>query len=323
MFRLVVCCFSLLVQNILFSQFGDPTFDLVEQGIVLQDQGKHKQAIEKYNQALQLDKKNAMALYEKGIAYFSLSQYKKALGLANKIIKYKDPSYLMDAYILKADAYEKLGKRNLAIQVYEEATSLYSKSSFLSRKLGLRYMKMGYHQKAHDILIESIYLDHLSAQSHKALANVLLRNGSFIKGFLVSLRTMNLDPDIKDGLDILNVINSDLEEKFLNDKDSTISFEKIGLKHDINSSVDNLINRFEYYINGLSKKSENDFYWNYYVDFYKNIVLQGYTEVFIYKLISSVNNSAYSAWISNPSSQSELEQFNTWMNRYDWPDLNR
>ena len=307
------------------AQFGDPVFDLIEEGITFSDQEKYDEAIVKFDEALKIDKKNGMALFEKGSAIYKKGDFKSSIKLANKVIKMEDPGYMMDAFILKADAHERLGDKATAIDVYEEATALYNQSSYLYRKLGLRYMKIGENEKAMNTLLESIQIDHLNADSHKAFANVLLKEGFYIRGYLASVRALMLDPKTKNALEIFNLIKADLQAKFAGDEDTLIVFRKIDPIKD-NSSLDlgPLILQFNQLISALDKRANRtNFYTDYYLDFYKSIVLQGYTEAMFYDMLSNIKMSEYAVWLENPRSQSELSQYNNWLERYNWPDLSR
>ncbi|HIA51641.1 MAG TPA: tetratricopeptide repeat protein [Candidatus Melainabacteria bacterium] len=84
---------------------------------------KHDLAIEDLTQAVALNK-TAHALMLRGNSYFSLKQYKKAIDDYTEAIKYKSPKLQERLFSMRADAYEKIGRFDLAKKDRKDAKSI-------------------------------------------------------------------------------------------------------------------------------------------------------------------------------------------------------
>jgi tetratricopeptide (TPR) repeat protein len=81
---------------------------LLEKGIAYYNIGQYQRAIEEYNKAILLEPNNAVTFYRRGLAYAKLGQYQYAIDDYNEAIRL-NPNYA-DALYKRLDAYEKLKK---------------------------------------------------------------------------------------------------------------------------------------------------------------------------------------------------------------------
>jgi tetratricopeptide (TPR) repeat protein len=91
-------------------------------GVALSAEGKIKEAIDHYNQALRITPDYAGVYNNRGNAYAKLGQYKLAFEDYNQAIRLK-PDYA-DAYYNWGYAYDKLNQYQLAIEYYNQAIRL-------------------------------------------------------------------------------------------------------------------------------------------------------------------------------------------------------
>ena len=100
--------------------------------------GKYEQAIEYYDNALEIDPKYALALSNKGATLDKLGKYKEAIECYDKALEI-DPKYAL-ALSNKGWALHNLGKYEQAIEYYDNALeidrnfdqALYNKSATLA-----------------------------------------------------------------------------------------------------------------------------------------------------------------------------------------------
>lgn len=91
---------------------------LISEGISLHDKRLYPAAIERYKQALKLDPNSSTAYYEMAYSYALMGKSKKAIKSANKVIKIGRGNE-GQAYMLKANLLDDMGKTAQAIKTYE------------------------------------------------------------------------------------------------------------------------------------------------------------------------------------------------------------
>ena len=60
---------------------------LIQEGVVLHDSAEYKKAIEKFEQALKINPKSTLALYELSLSYLELKDYKNASKYSTQVIR--------------------------------------------------------------------------------------------------------------------------------------------------------------------------------------------------------------------------------------------
>lgn len=73
--------------------------DVFEQGVSLQKEGRHEEAVEAFSNAIEQDPGNADAWYRKAFCLYEMAMYKDSMDCVSKAIELK-PGYL-DAMKLK------------------------------------------------------------------------------------------------------------------------------------------------------------------------------------------------------------------------------
>lgn len=312
-----------------YGQFDDPVAELIDNGIALSEEGKIEESIIQFTKAIKLDKKNNWPYFERASVYFKQKEYDKCLKDLNRILKNRDGSYQIDAYLMKADALEWKGEKLEALEVYEEAIKRYTNSSVLHFKIGVRYMKIGEDDLAQKYLEHSIYLNDKNANTHKALANVLLKKGLNGRAYLVIIRALMLDPKLKDGVNLASTLHQDIEKRLSSEEDTLFKYDIPDGQETFLSKtgkLDDLVKKFDVFINSIELKSDeykDNFYWKYYVKFYKALIRENHSKLMIYEMLQDVSLSEYGPMKINEQYLIEKKKFLQWVDTYEWPKLYR
>lgn len=88
--------FDMSIKNIiilstlcLFGSCKESNEQLINRGNILAEKGKHKEAIETYNEVLQTNEKIQLAYYHRGLSYLEIKEYKKAFADFDKVLNLK------------------------------------------------------------------------------------------------------------------------------------------------------------------------------------------------------------------------------------------
>ena len=117
--------------------------DLIKKGIEHHDAREYKQAIEAYNEALEIDPNSMMATYELALSYLELKDYKNAAAYSTKVINSEDKELLIRAYGVKSESLAETGKVDEAIELLEKALRKLGNDYYLHFNLALNYFKEG------------------------------------------------------------------------------------------------------------------------------------------------------------------------------------
>ena len=118
-----------------------------EKGLVLFNLGKYEEALQAFDQAIQLSPKNAYNLNMKGVVLAQMGRYNEAIKYFNKAIGQK-PSFVVP-WLNKAKALSALGKYQEAIKACDKAIGLdqnyamawYSKGQILKAEADAAFAK--------------------------------------------------------------------------------------------------------------------------------------------------------------------------------------
>lgn len=117
--------------------------ELIEKGIKHHDAREYKQAIEKYEQALRIDKNSMVATYEMALSYLELKDYKNASAFSKKVIESNNKDLVVGAYGVNSESLAKTGRVDQAIKILEEAIRKHGNDYYLHFNLALNYFSKG------------------------------------------------------------------------------------------------------------------------------------------------------------------------------------
>jgi tetratricopeptide (TPR) repeat protein len=171
---------------------GLSAIDWFEKGVAFNDAGNHKQAIEAYSRAIELDPKYARAFIFRGIAYAFLGNYRQAIKDYDRAIEL-DPK---DAYSwgARGTAYSALGDNRQGIKDFDKAIELQPKFALPFYSRGFAYKALGDNRQAIKDFDRAIELDpnYTEAFFCRGLAYTFL--GNYRQAIKDYDRAIELDP---------------------------------------------------------------------------------------------------------------------------------
>jgi len=147
--------------------------NLKQVGRCLYLMGKHKLALDVYNEAEQMADEDREILHNKGMCYLYLKQYPQALEsfeAANLIQKHES------TFIQMGRVYRLLNKEEEALNIYLEALDTCPQNPEILTTIGLLYLKLGNNAKAFEHLGNSLTYDPKSAKSILAAGSIIQDN---------------------------------------------------------------------------------------------------------------------------------------------------
>ncbi|NXN90980.1 BBS4 protein, partial [Rhinopomastus cyanomelas] len=138
--------------------------------------GKHKAAIEVYNEAAKLNEKDWEISHNLGVCYMYLKHYKKAQDQLNNALELNrhDQTYMMLGKIHLLE-----GEMDKAIDVYKKAVEFSPENTDLLTTLGLLYLQLGDYQKAFEHLGNALTYDPGNYKATLAAGSMMQAHGDF------------------------------------------------------------------------------------------------------------------------------------------------
>ncbi|XP_055674713.1 Bardet-Biedl syndrome 4 protein isoform X2 [Falco peregrinus] len=138
--------------------------------------GKHKAAIEVYNEAAKLDEKDWEIRHNLGVCYMYLKHFNKAQDQLNNALELNrhDLTYMMLGKIHLLE-----GETDKAIEVYKKAVEFSPENTDLLTTLGLLYLQLGDYQKAFEHLGNALTYDPGNYKATLAAGSMMQAHGDF------------------------------------------------------------------------------------------------------------------------------------------------
>ena len=324
---------------------------LVAEGIAFHDQRDYKSAIEKYDEALKLDRYNLFALAEKALTLFYSGDYEKCAEVSKFALdKYgnSDDSNLKNVYVNYANSLDQLGKKDQALKIYDKGIKEFPDYYQLYYNKGITLVSNP--KTLEEALVcfqEAIRKNPNHASSHNALARMLLSQNKRIPSLLVFCRFLSIEPQsqrAKENLAFLNSsisknvtknddnsINISINENLLPDKrkdiendfstsDMILSMDT-ALDHDASnkdkSDVENFARKIETLCETFKEsKMRKGFYWDYYVPYFIEMSNKKHIETFSYICHISTGDEKTLAWLKDH--KQEVDNFTNWSKNFLW-----
>ncbi|XP_053128193.1 Bardet-Biedl syndrome 4 protein isoform X2 [Hemicordylus capensis] len=138
--------------------------------------GKHKAAIEVYNDAAKLNQKDWEICHNLGVCYMYLKHFNKAKDQLNTALQLNrhDLTYMMlgKIHLLEGDI-------DKAIEVYKKAVDFSPENTELLTTLGLLYLQLGVYQKAFEHLGNALTYDPSNYKAILAAGSMMQTHGDF------------------------------------------------------------------------------------------------------------------------------------------------
>lgn len=170
---------------------------LIEEGIGLHDAGEFEEAIDRYNEVLELDSTHVFALYELSLSYLALSDFENASIYSSLVIDSNNEELSPGAYAVKSEALAEMKQIDEAIELLHMGLEKNGDISLLYFNLALNYFKKGDTDKALEHVKKAIDLDKSHSGAFLLNAYALRDKGLWVQSILSFQMFLLLEPDSK------------------------------------------------------------------------------------------------------------------------------
>lgn len=312
--------------------------NLIAEGVKLHDRGDYSGAIEKYKQALKIDKNSQQANYELASTYYAYKKFDESLTYCNKVIAANN-GYVDQAYILKGSILDESGKHTQALKTYKEGIKKYTNNSLLYYNLALTAFNLKEYKDADNALMKGLKINPSHASSHLLLGYSMSVQGNRIKSILALGNFLMLEPTGKRAESALALYEDELNKHVKNNDSGgvniTVPFSK---KDEEFSSADLMLSLMQSSNNneankgkskyellaenmkslfsmlGELKKENKGFWWEFYVGFYNALNNAGHTETFCYYINQAKKDNSVYTWLQD--NNKKYSDFSNWYISY-------
>ena len=270
----------------------DESFVRVQEGLKYFDQGNYKAAIKCYDEALKLDKRDEMALYEKALALQNINKEREALKVSKGIIRLKG-SYMIDALLLQADIYESNDKKDKLIEVMRSAIKKYPSSSDLHLRLGQIYRRYNKKSSAERVLKKAYALDNDNLNALAELTHTLIERKKHLKSIICMYQYLLVDPIAKESSyfygELHQKLNIVLHNNCVEGEISLINKREALAASDYKDEFEALVHRTNLFFESLqlTRGYSKEFWWNNFIDFYKGVIRSDNSDLLVYQISRS------------------------------------
>lgn len=350
--KIIFLLMFLLVNCAVYAQNKEEADKLVENGMTFHDKGDYEKALLIYDNALELDQDNFMALAEKAYTYLSMEKYDEAIKYCKTAIeKHPGEEELKTVYVTYGNALDNSNKTISALEIYDEGIKIFPDFYLLYFNKGITLTGLERYEESLQYFQKSVLLNPRHPGSHNALARisriknmripallaycrffVLEPEGSRARENLASVQeimngsatqtgknavTINIDPAMlkdttEDGARIENCFST---TDLLLSLTSALDYDK---KNKKNSEVEQFIRKLETVCSTLKETQKDNFgfYWEYYVPYFVEMNDKNYLETFAYLVFASSDDSGVSKWLK--THETELKEFYAWSKEFEW-----
>ncbi|MBM7420924.1 MULTISPECIES: tetratricopeptide repeat protein [Chryseobacterium] len=174
-----------------FSQNKNEAEVKVNEGIILHDEGKYNDALDKYEEALKLDKNNLIAISEKAMTLEALKKYDEAIELCKLAISIYPKEDIKTIYITYGNSLDHSKRTKDALKIYDEGIKKYPNYYQLYFNKAITLVNDKQIEKSLELFQKSATLNPNHLGSLNALA--ALNRDKRIISILASLRYLSID----------------------------------------------------------------------------------------------------------------------------------
>lgn len=189
-FFIIISVYSLHSQNISVQ-------DIIQEGVELHDSGEYKEAIDKYNKALEMDSTSISAVYEMSLSYLALKDFENASLYSTQVINSDVETLLPGAYAVKSEALAEMDSVDKAIELLYEGLEKNGEDYLLNFNLAINFFKKGDIDKTLEFVKKAIDLDKSHSGAFLLNAYALNEKGLWVQSILSFQMFLLLEPDSK------------------------------------------------------------------------------------------------------------------------------
>lgn len=295
--------------------------EVIDEGIKLYNEDKFDEALVKFKQVSRSDTNYVWAKYETALTYHAKKQYDEAIKLCKEGIKLNTYHDLM-FYNILGTAYDYKGDKEKALTTYDEALVKFPASFKLYFEKAGVYLNHKDYPEAVKNYQKAISLNFMHFGSHYNLGRIYAANGYTTQAALCfqtallmesqSQRSVQCVLELEkavtvfntsgvDSIKSLNINREPFEEIELLLQSNAALQNSYELKTDVNYKCTRQV---QLILEKLGSVQGNDFTFEYYVPFYKEIWKKNYFQPLSYFLIASIDKKANSI-VNKPDSRSK------------------
>ncbi len=313
----------LFAQNIELINSGE----LLDKGSVLYDSGEYKKALLLYDKIGPSDTNYVKALLAKSLSCQADSQYDRSIkycleALSLKTQRDNEP----ELYNTYGNTLNDMGKNEEALKIFDVAIAKYPAFSLLYFNKGVTYLTSNRAEEAEQWFKKTLMINPYMYSAHYQLGLAALRQGKIVPAFLSFLGYLLMNPEGKyesKSVALLSTISNTTDEvlEYKNKRTkapdenyqateeillSKTALDKaykpiIALDDPISRQIQAMFEKLEY------KDTDNDFWIQYYLPFFKQVYNDGKFELFINHIFSNVKIQPIQDY--NKKKKKELQAF--------------
>lgn len=170
--------------------------ELIREGIKLHDKKLYPAAVERYKEAIKLDKSSAVAFYELAYTYAVMGERKKAIKMANKVLKLEGGP-ADQAYMLKANLLDDMGKSAKALATYQTALKAYPDNYLMHFNYGVSLFRTNRLEEAELALLKGAQLNPAHPSGHYLLGLMKAENDQAAQAVMALYYFLLIEPEGK------------------------------------------------------------------------------------------------------------------------------
>lgn len=329
-----------------FSQNKTEAEVKINEGVALHDSGKYDEALAKYDEALNLDKDNSLALTEKAMTLESVKRYDEAIEVSRQVLKLYPNEDNKTLYVTYANSLDHSNKADQALKIYDEGLKKYPDYYQLHFNKGITLVNAKENEKAIASFQQATKLNPNHSSSFNALA--ILGQSNRIASILAFSRYLVIDNKsgrAKGNFDtLIKLMNKGVSQS--GDKSVSVSIDSATLdkvnkkkkgENDFSSTdmilsmasaldyddknkdkteVQKFISKFETLCRSLSEtqKNQKGYYWEFLAPYFIEMEKKNLTEPFAYHIFLPSQNPDVIVYIKEHSGK--IEEFQNWSKNY-------
>ncbi|WP_343626566.1 tetratricopeptide repeat protein [Flavobacterium lindanitolerans] len=336
----------ILLPVLSYSQNKEEAERKVFEGVSLYDEGRYKEALLLYEEALRLDKNNLLALSEKALTLNTTKQYSEAVETCKLAINTHPKEDLKNVYVSYANTLDHLGQIENSLKIYDEGLAKYPNYYQLHFNKGITLINAQQVEKAHISFQNATKSNPKHSSSFNALG-IINKNDNRIPSVLAFSRFLALENKSsrakanyemiialmmqgvteKEDNSISLIINPNTiekKEKADNDFSSTDLILSMAAALDYDSKnkdktqCQKFIDKFETLCASLDelKKKKKGYYWEFLVPYFIEMKKQKLIEPFAYIVFLPSQDKDVLKFHQDQASK--IQQFYDWSNNYKW-----
>ncbi|MBO9703407.1 MAG: hypothetical protein J7604_24575 [Sporocytophaga sp.] len=334
-FLILLCCifWQSLTTVAQEKKFIINSAEIINEGVSLHDEGKFKEAIEKFKEVDRNDTNYVWALAELSLTYIADSQFVQGIKIADEGLSYNSKSE-NHFFRNKGVALDKMGKTDEAIKLDEDALKKYPWDFLTRYNCALAYEKKSLSKSMamyKDIIVN---YNPYHPLSHYRLSTIASDEGKLAPYMLASYMYLVLKPGGSNAFDVITKIeklvkgeinlpeNKDKSNYSFADLETIIESKvalnskykhKVKLNYPFVSQTQLFLEKLEY------KASDTSIWMQQYVPFFVELNKKNYLEPFVYTMLSGLNIPEVQSWLKK--NQAKKQEFFSWASNYLSKDI--